>query len=320
MECTLEKNKAYWTAVAGLFTAMVLWGSSFVALKIAFRSYPPMVVIFGRMFIGSICFLLLFKKITRGVQYRKGDWKMLVGLAVFEPCLYFVFEAMALVNTSASQAGMIVSMLPLLVAIAARIFLKESISARTLGGFLIAVAGACWLSIGGQATENAPNPILGNFLEFIAMVCATGYTIMIKKLSVRYPALFITAVQAFIGAIFFFPLIFITTPNPWPGFEAEGFIAILYLGAIVTCGAYGLYNYGVIKIPASQASAFTNLIPVFTILLGWLLLGEQLTFMQYVACGLVFSGVLLSQDPGFSWRGWPVLGGKWHKVKFFPFK
>ena len=47
-----------WLPVASLLLAMLLWASSFVALKLAFRSYHPMVVIFGRMFIASLCFLV----------------------------------------------------------------------------------------------------------------------------------------------------------------------------------------------------------------------------------------------------------------------
>ena len=73
-------------------------------------------------------------------------------------------------------------------------------------------------------------------------------------------------------------------------------MAVVYLGAVVTLGAYGCYNYGVSKLPASQATAFVNLIPVFTIILGWLILGEKFNFMQYLAAAVVFAGVILSQD------------------------
>ena len=72
---------------------------------------------------------------------------------------------------------------------------------------------------------------------------------------------------------------------------------MLYLGTVVSVGAYGLYNFGVSRIPASQASAFVNLIPVFTIVLGFWALDERLNFWQWMACALVFAGVLVSQDP-----------------------
>ena len=78
---------------------------------------------------------------------------------------------------------------------------------------------------------------------------------------------------------------------------------MIYLGAVITLGAYGCYNFGVSKLPASQATAFINLIPVFTVILGWLVLVEKFNFMQYLAAATVFAGVVLSQD---SVRGKPV--------------
>ena len=75
-----------------------------------------------------------------------------------------------------------------------------------------------------------------------------------------------------------------------------GVLSILYLGVFVTIGAYGLYNYGMSKIPASQASAFVNLIPVITLFMGWLFLGERLNVLQYAASAVVVAGVYLSQD------------------------
>lgn len=64
----------------------------------------------------------------------------------------------------------------------------------------------------------------------------------------------------------------------------------------MTLGAYGLYNFGVSRIPASQATAFVNLIPVFTVFLGWLILGERFTAVQYLASALVFLGIFMSQS------------------------
>ena len=60
-------------------------------------------------------------------------------------------------------------------------------------------------------------------------------------------------------------------------------------------GAYSLYNYGVSRIPASRASAFLNLIPVFAIALGVLLLDERLNLQQGLACLAVIGGVLLTR-------------------------
>lgn len=281
--------------VLGLLLAMVLWASSFVALKIAFRVYHPMVVIFGRMAVASICFLLLIKWFRNSVDYRKGDLKYILFMAFCEPCLYFLFEAKALENTSASQAGMITAMLPILVALCATWLLKERVGWYTWTGSLTAVAGVCWLTLESVPTSDAPHPVLGNFLEFMAMVCATGYTITLKHLAQRYTTLFLTAMQAFVGSLFYFPLLLLPSTQLPVYFEPVSAMAIIYLGAVITLGAYGLYNFGLKHVPASKASAFVNLIPVFSVVFGWMLLDESFTRGQCIAAGIVMAGVYVSQ-------------------------
>lgn len=276
-----------------LTLAMLLWASSFVALKLAFRGYHPMQVIFGRMFVASIC-LAIFIPSFRRIKFRRQDAKFLLIMAACEPCLYFLFEARALELTSASQAGMITAILPLLVAILAWCLLKEKISRQTMTGFSLAIIGACWLSLAGEKSINAPNPLLGNFCEFMAMVCAAGYTVALKHLTDNYPPLFLTAFQAFLGSLFFFPFLLL----PDVGFPSEWntipLLAVIYLGTFITFGAYACYNFGVSRVPASQAAGFVNLIPVFSVMLGMLILGDRLNLGQWLACSLVFSGVWLS--------------------------
>ncbi|WP_293264632.1 DMT family transporter [Neptunomonas sp.] len=285
-----------WVPVVSLFLAMLLWASSFIALKIAFEFYDPMVVIFGRMFIAAICFIFFLKYLMR-FQYQKGDWRLLLLMVISEPCLYFLFEAHALQNTSAAQAGMITSMAPLLVGLGALYFLKEKLQKEVWVGFLVAVVGAIWLSLSGDETEHAPNPLLGNFLELCAMVCATGYTLCLKHLSQRYSTWFLTALQAFCGTFFFLPFLpFSGEGAVWHiGWELDGVLAILYLGTLINIGAYGLYNLGVSKIKAAEASAYINLIPVFTLLMAYLILHETFNIQQMCASVLVLGGVFLSQ-------------------------
>jgi len=137
-----------------LIFAMLLWASSFVALKLAFSSYHPMQVIFGRMFIAALCFVGFIPSF-RKINWRRQDVKYLLIMGISEPCLYFIFEAKALELTSASQAGMITAMLPLLVAIMAWSWLKESINRTTLAGFSLAIIGSCWLSLASEISMEA---------------------------------------------------------------------------------------------------------------------------------------------------------------------
>ena len=292
---------------AALIAASFLWGSSFIALKMAFAAYDPMVVIFGRMTVAAFLFLLVLPKI-RVPAIQPGDTKYLLLMALFEPCLYFLFEAKALAYTSASQAGVIVALLPLMAALAAWALLKEPLSRRRLVGFALAVAGACWLSVSGVASSHAPRPALGNFLEFLAMGCATGNFIVLKRLTRRYSPWFLTATQAIVGCLFYFPILLLPGTGLPSDLPLIPTLAVVYLGAVISIGAYGFYNYGLSRLPLSRASAFVNLVPVFAVLLGWTVLGERFTVPQYLASLLVFAGLYLTQTGGVENRSpQPVL-------------
>lgn len=281
--------------ILALVAAMLLWSSSFIALKIAFRAYDPMVVIFGRMLVASLCFLLVARRLTASLAYQPGDYKPILFMAFCEPCLYFIFEAKAIENTTASQTGLITAILPILVMVAASALLKEKVSGKAWIGGGLAVAGVCWLTLASAPSSDAPNPILGNFYEFLAMVCATGYTISLKQLTNRYNPFALTAIQALAGTIFYLPLLFLPGTELPRHFDPLSGSAVIYLGAVITLGAYGLYNFGVKYVPASKATVYVNLIPVFTAILGVTLLHERFTLNQFFAALLVMGGVYLSQ-------------------------
>jgi drug/metabolite transporter (DMT)-like permease len=284
-----------------LVLASLIWASSFIALKYAFLTFDPMIVIFGRLFVASIAFLFLWKYISN-VKIEKQDVKYLFLMALFEPCIYFIFESQAVKNTTAANAGIITALLPLMVAFAARTFLKEKLTINMLIGFVLAISGSIWLSLTTNSSAYSPNPLYGNFMEFLAMVCATGYTIILKHLSSKFNPFFLTATQAFVGAFFYLPIILLPSVQKPISFEFLPIAAIVYLGVIVTIGAYGLYNYGVARTKASTASAYVNLIPAFTIILAFILLGEKLSLSGLIASSVIFIGVFISQTKGFEKR------------------
>ncbi|MGA1931825.1 DMT family transporter [Arcobacter sp. YIC-464] len=282
--------------VISLVFAMFIWGSSFIALKAAMNDLAPFTVIFIRMLAASLCFVYFIKSFLK-YDFTKKDIKFILLLALFEPCLYFIFEAKALQLTSASQAGMIASLMPLITAMAAGYFLKEIITRKLILGSALAMIGVVSLSVNATTSASAPNPLLGNFLELLAMTCAAGYTIVARYLTHKFSALFITAIQAFIGAIFFFPFFVYEYFNTPMVFSVEALSWTIYLGIVVTLGGYGLYNFALTKVEASKTAVFVNLIPVFTLILAFFILGEKLTSFELTASAVILVGVILSQMP-----------------------
>jgi len=288
----------------GLAGAVLLWGTSFVAMKFALTGFSPLAVVFLRMALASVLMALFWGRAPKAGR-RRGDLKWLGLMCLLQPCLYFLLEGYAVTLTTSAQAGMISSLVPLLVAAGAWAFLREALSGRMIAGICLSLCGVGWLSLGGAAHHDAPNPALGNALELLAMCCVSGSMLVFKHLSSRFDSWRLTGLQAFAGALFFLPGALATEPG-WLAALAnaaaivprDAWLAVAYLGGVVTLGAFGLYNQAMTRLTAAQAAASINMVPLVAVFAGWLMLGETLAPAQFAACALILAGVLLGQSKG----------------------
>jgi len=299
--------------------AVLLWGTSFMAMKVALTGFGPLAVVFLRMTMASGLMALVWGRVPKAGR-APGDLKWLALVSLLQPCLYFLLEGFAVTLTTSAQAGMVSSLVPLLVAAGAWAFLREPLSARMVLGIALSLAGVVWLSLGGVAASSAPNPALGNLLELLAMCCASGYMLVLKHLSSRYNSWQLTGLQVFAGAAFFLPGALWTEPA-WladPVLAARAvplpaWLGVGYLGGVVTLGGFGLYNQAVTRLASAQAAAAINLVPLVAVLAGWFVLGEALAPAQTLACAVILAGVLLGQTragrperaPGPDSPAWP---------------
>lgn len=291
-----RSTRTFWPTVA-ILAASVLWGSSFAAMKVTIGAIGPWAVMWARMVVAFII-VLLFARRLWPLPYRAGDWKLILPFVLFQPCLYFTLEANALRFTSSSQAGLISASVPLMVALGAHLTLGEKVTRGTVMGLFVSLGGVVWLTLAGEATEAASNPLLGNTLELGAMVTAVGYVLLVKHLSERYNPWALTALQIVAGTLFFLPAGLPRLIDRLQDLTTGQSLVLVYLGAFVTLGAFGLYNLGIKYIPANRASAFVNLIPVMAVFFGWTLLGESLNNAQIAAALCVLAGVWMSQLGG----------------------
>lgn len=281
--------------------AVLLWGTSFMATKYALTGFGPLAVIFLRMVLASTLMAALWGRVPKAGR-APGDLKWLALVSLLQPCLYFLLEGYAIKFTTSAQAGMVSSLVPLLVAAGAWAFLREPLSGRMILGIGLSLCGVVWLSLGGSAAASAPNPALGNLLELGAMCCAAGYMLVLKHLSSRYNSWQLTGLQVFAGAVFFLPGALATEPawlaDPAAAAAAvpgAAWLAVAYLGGLVTLGGFGLYNQAVTRLASAQAAASINLVPLVAVLSGWSMLGEALAPAQMAACALILAGVVLGQ-------------------------
>jgi drug/metabolite transporter (DMT)-like permease len=280
--------------VVAILVAVMLWGGSFAAMRLTLKALSPWTVMWIRM-MTSIMILVPFAGKLRLRGYRAGDWRRLLPMALLQPCFYFLLESNALRLTTSSQAGVVAASVPLMVSLGAWLFLNEDLVRRTLVGLGLAMGGVVALTLLNPPGGQAADPILGNLMEMGAMICAAANLILVKQLSRRYNPWILTALQVVAGAIFFLPGLWLLMQVPAAAWTLPVVTSLLFLGGLVTLGAFGLYNWGMSRIAASRASVFINLVPVFAVATGWGLLGESLSLAQCIAAAVVICGVWFSQ-------------------------
>lgn len=286
------KTNNYLSYAALLFAA-IFWGSSFTAMKVALEIFRhnEYFVIFSRVWISAIIGLIAFKKYR--FEYRKNDWMLLLALGIAEPGIYFYFETQALIYTSASQAAIIASLLPIVIMLPAVFYFKEKISIISFSSIILAIAATILLTLNSTETTSSPRPVLGNILEFCAVIASVGMMVSVRKLGNRYNVIFLTTVQSLIGCVIFTSHLLITKNFP-SDVPIKGLLVLLYLGAIVSFIAYSLFNYAIAHLGLLTTTFGANLIPVFALGFSWLFLKETLSVTELVLVAIIIISITLA--------------------------
>ena len=167
--------------IAAIMAAVLFWGVSFVGMRVVLRELTPMAAMWCRLITAFIVILPFIRRLIPD-NYEKGDWKLLVPMVLFQPCLYFFLETNALLLTTSTQAGVIAASVPVFVAVGARIFFHDALKPLTITGLSLSIVGVVFLTLSQGGSSSAANPVLGNLMEVGAMIFAAGNILLVKKL------------------------------------------------------------------------------------------------------------------------------------------
>lgn len=280
-----------------LSLAVLFWGLSFIGAKIALVSFTPYSYVFVRFCLASIIFLLFF--FVRGFpKLNRNQHLKLLGLALFQPTLYFIFETIGINNSSATTASLIIATIPIFVMILAYYLLKEKISLIKFIGITLSFLGI-YLVVKGDPNIGltASTSYTGVIFLFLAVLCAALYNVITRNISKGLTTFTISAFQAFYGALFMLPLFIYDMPNFHTNtITIQAMAAIIWLAITSNVIAFLAYNYSLSKLSASQTAVFLNGVPLVTVLGAWLLLGEKLSLLQLLGGAIVILALLMTSN------------------------
>ncbi len=280
---------------AALVLSMIFWSFSFVWFKVANVDYEPITIVFIRLCM-AIIFLTGFLWITgRFTPVKKEDRKYFFLLALFEPFLYFLGESFGLTYVSSTVGSVIISTIPVFAVIFAWVIYRERLKLVNYLGVIISFIGVI-IFITNSTGNITMNP-RGLALMFLAVVSAVGYNMVLHRLAHEYDPVTIVNIQNIIGAILFLPLFLMFDLKDLlaTGIVAKSFGSVILLAIFASCGAFVLFAYSVRYVGIARANIFSNLIPVFTAVFAFLIVGDRLTARNGVGMAVVIAGLFLSQ-------------------------
>ena len=281
----------------GALIVMIAWGTSFLSSKVLMvdGGFTPVEVFIYR-FVFAYCILLsfTFKKIMAN---NLKDELLLLTCGMCAGSIYFVSENYALQFTSTGNVSLLVSTTPIFTTILMAMIYRVIPKKNVIWGSLISFGGVtCIIFSSGENFEIKPT---GDIIALCAAISWAIYTIVVKRLNPIYSSLFITRKLFFYGVITGLPLL-IVQEQPlhlkllFDLNQPTFLINFIFLGLLCSAFAYLIWNE-VMKILGSiMSNNYLYVQPLVTMIAGYIVLGEKISFLGYLGCFFIIGGILIS--------------------------
>jgi drug/metabolite transporter (DMT)-like permease len=267
-----------------MFLTVVMWGFSFLSIKVSLTAFPPVTLALVRFVIAVIFLFIILKIKDPKSKLELKDIPLFLLGGVFGITIYFLCENNGLKIISASEASIIVSIIPVLTLVTDYIFFKEKMTKLKLAGVILSVAGVYFVVSGNFISFK--NSFIGYILMILAAVSWVVYSLVTKPLFKKYSQIAIVFYQTVFGMVFFIPFVFFEKVN-WQMINLPVTLNVIFLGIFCSAIAYYFYVYAMDKLGLEITALFLNLIPVIAVIASIFLLKETITTMQ------IFGGLLV---------------------------
>jgi drug/metabolite transporter (DMT)-like permease len=280
-----------------LVGAVLIWGASHLVIREAVASFTPLALTLVRLVLSSICVGGYARWAGEHLHVPRRDVLPLLGLGLVSFTLFQAFVNAALVHTTPSHAALMVGTMPIFAALAARAFLGERVPRARAEAIGMTFAGVAIIVLASRpGLARADNPILGDLLALGASVAWAVGSVFSKPYLARYSSAKFSALTLIGGVATAVPLgAADVMRTSWRTVSGTGWALLGYLTFCSTAMANSMWNRGIAGVAVSRAAIFGNLIPVATLGLSALLLGERITPALVGGGALVVLGTYLTQ-------------------------
>ena len=258
-----------------ILIAVIFWGNSFIALKIALSELSPEMIITLRLII---------------------DLKNLGGILILAlvSALHIWIQITGLNYTTAANTGWIIGTAPIFIAVLGMIFFREKINSIKVVGIFIAMTGLLLLVGKGDLLSISLIENKGDFLVLASAFVWGVYSIINKKISISYPPLMTIFYLFILMLLIVFPFSFTgEAVKSVIQLSVDGWLAIIFLGLFCSGVSYVIWAVALRDMESTKVGAFLYLEPFVTVVGAWLMLDELITPIMMLGGIIIIIGVIL---------------------------
>ena len=280
------------------FLTVAVWGTTFVWTKLLIINGLSPAQIFTLRFIIAYVLLTGFSLWRGRHKWLSDNWRdelTMMALGLTGGSMYFLTENESLRFTTATNTSLIVCSCPLFTMLIIALFYKsERFSRLQALGSLLALIGMAAVVLNGHFVLHL-SP-LGDTLAFSACICWALYTLLMKPVMGRYPAMFITRKVFFYGILTILPYYIFVPDMPSLNvlMRPEVALNLLFLGSVASMLCYLTWSWCMKGLGAVICTNWVYVNPITTIIAAWLILDEQITVYFLIGSILIIAGMYLS--------------------------
>ncbi|WP_263368143.1 DMT family transporter [Edaphobacter bradus] len=272
--------------------ASSLWGCGFFFGKIALAEMSFAHMVLYRFLFAMIVLVPLLVTHRPGLNRR--EWGVLAAASFLGVPLQFLFQFYGLSLTTVSHAALMVGTMPVILAVGATLFAHERMDTTGWLALAASTTGAAMIALGGTHLAGAGQATLkGDLLIVFSLAIALFWILFNKQLMERHSPVVVTAYGILLGTLML--VVWVPVRYGMPPVEHvshKAWLALAASGILCTATTTLLWNWGMTRVPASQAGVLLNMEPLIGSLLGVLVLGEHLGPTARVGGALILAAAI----------------------------
>lgn len=288
--CSNRCRPSRWAYHLIAIAIVAIWGVTFISTKVLIEAgLAPHEIFLLRFVVAYAGIWTLSHRRLWCASWRDEAWLVAGGMT--GGSIYFLTENTALQLTLASNVSFIVCTAPLLTTLLVVLVDRRRGSSALWGGSLLAMVGVALVVFNGHFVLKV-SP-LGDLLSLAAAFSWAVYSLIIRRMSGRYPTAFLTRKVFFYGILTVLPF-FVLHPWAFPlaGFaRTEVWFNLFFLSVVASLGCYATWNVVLRRLGTVQASNYIYLNPIFTLAASSVWLGERLTWLSLTGVVCILLGV-----------------------------